>query len=507
MDDLDQTRNTFGQAIKRAQSAIAVLPMEAHTHADRGLVKELADAILSRDHFASDRGGQLYVFEKGAYRPHGEAAIMKLVKAILEANGDTKRWSSHRAREVAEFIRVDAPVLWERPPADVVNVANGLLDLTTHSLRPHSPDHLSSVQLPMDYNVTAECPLWDAFVKRVLPEDCYTFPYELMASSIRGEVSDQTAVLAVGPGGNGKSTLLDAVVAALGRENVSGLSLQRLESDKFSVVRLLGKLANVCADLPSDHLTSTSTFKALTGGDRLTAERKFQGSFEFTPFCRLIFSTNHYPQSKDSSQAFFRRWYVVPFDAVLEPREIILDLAAQLAAPLELSGALNKAIALLPNMIARGGLSQNETTRSAKMEFQEMTDPLAAWVDRYTILTPEGMVTKKDLLIAYNGTAEAAGRPPMSPKALYAGVKRLRPTIQEAQRSIRGSVQWVFLGLQIVAPPSQDSRHSHDFFQISLACQKEKEKEEKTLNRGNAVNAVNGVNEDLLAEEVLSDDH
>lgn len=320
-------------------------------------------------------------------------------------------------------------------------------------------------------------------------------------------VSDQTAVLAVGPGGNGKSTLLDAVVAALGKDNVSGLSLQRLESDKFAVVRLLGKLANVCADLPSDHLTSASTFKALTGGDRLTAERKFQGSFEFTPFCRLIFSTNHYPQSKDSSQAFFRRWYVVSFEAVLEPGEIIPDLAGQLANSKELSGALtgalNRAIALLPNMMARGGLSQNETTRTAKMEFQQMTDPLAAWVDRYTVLTPEGMVTKKDLFLAYNGAAEVAGRPPISPKALYAGVKRLRPTIQEAQRSVRGSVHWVFLGLELGASTSQDSRHSHDFFQISLACQKEREKEEKTLNRGNA---VNGVNRNFLAEEVLSDD-
>lgn len=140
------------------------------------------------------------------------------------------------------------------------------------------------------------------------------------------------------------------------------------------------------------------------------------------------------------------------------------------------------------------------------MEFQEMTDPLATWLDQYTALAPEGMVTRRDFLIAYNGGAEAAGRPPMSSKALYAGVKRLRPTIRDAQRSVRGSVQWVFLGLELVGSASQDSRHSHDFFQISLGCQKEREKEEKTLNRGKAVNAVKAVNEDFLTEEVLSDD-
>ena len=146
---------------------------------------------------------------------------------------------------------------------------------------------------------------------------------------MRGDVSDQKAALAVGPGDNGKSTFLDAVIRFLGRENVSNLALQRLEADKFAVVRLLGKLANVCADLPSDHLVGTSTFKALTGGDRLTAERKFQGSFEFSPFARLLFSTNHYPTSKDASHAFFRRWLVIPFDAVLDPREKIHNLLAQ----------------------------------------------------------------------------------------------------------------------------------------------------------------------------------
>jgi hypothetical protein len=93
MGELDESRNSFEQAMKRAQSALATLPMDVPIRPDRGLVKELADAISSRDHFASDRGGQLYVFEKGAYRSHGETAIMRRVKAILEANGDRRgKW-------------------------------------------------------------------------------------------------------------------------------------------------------------------------------------------------------------------------------------------------------------------------------------------------------------------------------------------------------------------------------------------------------------------------------
>lgn len=72
---------------------------------------------------------------------------------------------------------------------------------------------------------------------------------------------------------------------------------------------------------------------------------------------------------------------------------------------------------------------------------------VAAWLDRFTVLSHSGMVSKKDLGISYNAAAEAAGRPLMSPKAFCAAVRRLRPTVEDAQRGPRGNVKDVFLGL------------------------------------------------------------
>jgi putative DNA primase/helicase len=454
---------------------------------DKGLTKILADEILKQDHFAKDASGQLHVFRDGVYRPEGKTQIAQRVKRILELNGDTAKWSSHRVKEVAIYIEVDAAELWERPKPDVLNLHNGLLDLTTSTLLPHTPKHLSPIQLPISFDPTSTCPLWESFASRILPDDCQRFPFELIASAMRGDISDQKAALLIGCGENGKSVLLSAVVSFLGKGNISNLALQRLEDDRFAVVRLLGKLANVCADLPAHHLVSTSIFKALTGGDRLTGERKFQESFEFTPFARLIFSTNHYPQSKDASHAFFRRWHVVFFDAVIDPRERIPNLAALLANPQELSGVLNRAIATLPGMIERGGFSISESTQAAMMEFREMTDPLAAWLDQYTVLASEDVVSKKDLCIAYNAHAEGAARPVMSAKSFCTAVRRLRPTVKEAQRSIHGSVQWVFLGLGMGPSRSSslDSRHSRHSSQISLRVDEEREGENKSLKRQN----------------------
>jgi phage/plasmid-associated DNA primase len=93
------------------------------------------------------------------------------------------------------------------------------------------------VQLPVVFDPTATCPLWETFTSRVFPGDCQELPFEILASAMRGDVSDQKAVLLIGGGENGKTTLLQAVIEFLGSGNISSLTLQRLEVDKFAVVR------------------------------------------------------------------------------------------------------------------------------------------------------------------------------------------------------------------------------------------------------------------------------
>jgi P4 family phage/plasmid primase-like protien len=497
-------------------------PTDTANDEDCGLTKWLADRIQRDACFAKDAGGLLYVFENGVYRPTGEAFVCRRVKEILIASGDTKKWSTHRASEVVEFVRVDVPELWECPPVDTINVLNGLLDWKTGALRPLGPNHLSSIQIPVTYDPTATCPNWDRFVEQVFPSDCCVLAYEIIGWLMIPDMSMQKAILLIGEGANGKSVYLKAVTAFLGRENTASLSLQRLESDKFAAARLVGKLANICADLPSEHLAGTSVFKAIVGGDPLLGERKFQGSFEFLPFCRLVFSANHYPQSKDSSAAFFRRWVVIPFERTFAPSEQISRavLDAQLADPSELSGVLNRALESLRALRTRGGFTQSETTSAAALEFASMTEPVSTWLDHFTDPDPAGMVSRKDLMIVYNASAEANGRPALSPKAFCSAVRRLRPTVQDAQRTICGSVQWVFLGLRLKETTSQNrtgrgtdgsrlSRDSHHFPQIS----REDIQEDGTGEREEKIkigNAVNHVNEGLFTEgpeEVVSDDN
>jgi putative DNA primase/helicase len=376
------------------------------------------------DRFACDEGGRLYVYRDGTYYADGERRVHRRTKEYFTQLEIEEEWTHHRANEVTEYLIADCNDLWAQPPLDAVNVRNGLLDirklietgqLDRVRLREHDPEHLSPVQLPLYFDPAARCPAWEKFISEVFPEDAQDLPWQILAWLMVPFTGIQKAVLLMGEGGTGKSTFLSAVKTFLGRRNVSAKSLHRLESCRFSVGGLVGKLANICADLPGSELAGTSVFKAITGGDELTGEHKFKDEFTFLPFCRLLFSANKPPLSPDATEAFFERWIVVAFDRKfrgVEGREIPRHkLDAVLGAPAELSGVLNRALAMVPGVLERG-ITIERSMKEAHAAFRASTDPILVWLETNVLEHVGSMVGKQTLRSAYNAQAGGRGLPP-----------------------------------------------------------------------------------------------
>jgi len=493
-----------------------------------GVTKILADAILEDDHFAQDAGGKLYRYSGGTYKHHAERYIRRRVKEILEDLEASEKWSSHRANEVVEYIRADAPELWERPPLNEVNVLNGILDIETKRLREHNPAFRSPVQIPVTYDPAATCPAWERFVSETFPEDAQNLAFEMPADLITPSRSVQKSILLIGEGSNGKSTYLRALSAFVGRPNTAGVSLHKLESDRFATARLIGKLANICPDLPSTHLTETSAFKAITGGDDLGAEYKYREAFEFRPYCRLVFSANHVPRSGDASHAFFRRWLVVPFERTFEPGEQLRreELDAKLSDPKELSGVLNRALDMLPR-VRWEGFTESASMCEAWEEFRAMTDPVTVWLQQNTTEAAEAFVPKDALATAYNKFCDKAGRPGMNKKGFGRAVKRAFPHIADGQKSVAGKMTWCWLGIGLRSGDDDPTAHTTHgtnekpsiCFENEILPKKQEGGNSQKTNRENSVSSVSsvsaeegrrihelkqqGMREDLAREEVL----
>ena len=427
-----------------------------------GLVKTVSDAICKSNHFALDAGGKLYCYHDGVYQPNGETVVKRLVKKFTVDTMQDKNWHRSLNADVIEFISIDAPTLWDRPPIDVLNVRNGLLRVKDRVLMPHSPRHLSASQLPVLFDANAICEAIDTFIEQVFPSDTIPLAYEIAGWLMLPITSIQKAILLNGGGGNGKSTWLNLLCKFLGASNYSSLALHKLESDRFAASRLIGKLANICADLPTDHLAGTSIFKAITGGDELQAEYKFRDSFDFQPFARLVFSSNSLPQSNDASQGFFDRWVVVPFDRSFRGTGVEIpraELDAKLTSPGELSGLLNKALDALETVKNRNWrLHSSETLSNAHREFHSITDPLGVWLDQFTVDDADLVTPRAVLRGAYGAVCERKGRLAPTETEFGRKMKCHRPAIETAKRTYSGKVQWCYVGLGFRSDGSQGSQ-------------------------------------------------
>jgi P4 family phage/plasmid primase-like protien len=418
----------------------------------RTLVRDLAGAITAKEHFARDGGRTLYVYRGGIYKPEGEMLIRQRVKHLLLDQDCSEMWSRALSNEIVEFISLDVPDLPVWPSTQLINLENGLLKVRTRQLFPHSPEFLSTIQIPLWFDPLATCPEIKKFIGEVFPEDAIPLAWEILGDLLTPNRSVQKAICLLGEGGNGKSAFLDLATNFIGTENVCHLSLQRLEADRFSAARLYGKLANICPDLPGERLSSSAMFKSITGCDRITAEIKYRDSFEFTPFARLLFSANKLPGSADASPAFFDRWLVVPFPNRFRRTRCEIQrhmLQARLCGRAELSGALNTALEGLRRVRQRGRFTEPKVSQAEVRRYRAANDAFASWLDQYTVESPNASVPQADLHAAYESHCHQSCRRSPSKQLFGRRLREMRPHIALGQRSFAGRRAWVYGGIAL----------------------------------------------------------
>lgn len=371
-----------------------------------------AKELLAQGWRFAKGGGQLYRYKKGVYEPGEEA-----VKSYLPHHLGDVDWNPTRADAVVRWLYDTAPKLWDRPPLEKLNLLNGILNLETGILEPHSPDYLCAVQLPVPFNLEAKCPTIERFIGEVFPPDVVRLAYEIAGWLCTPDTWWQKAMMLVGTGANGRSTYLNLLTALLGKANVTSLTLQDITDTRFGAAELYGRLANVSADLPHNALRSTSLFKMLTGGDRITAERKYGQPFSFEPFARLVFSANEPPATPDGTYAFFRRWIIVPFPNRFEGKRDDKRLLTKLTAPNEVSGFLNLALAAYARAKKRTAFTTGESLDIGMKEFKALVDAAAAFLQERVALDIEGRVDKTEFYRAFKDWCETNGiRRPLSAK-------------------------------------------------------------------------------------------
>ena len=251
----------------------------------------------------------------------------------------------------------------------------------------------------------------------------------------------QKSFVFVGAANAGKSTLLSiAQEILLGSENVSNIPWQCL-GDRFNKAELFGKLANIFADLPSKNIDDGGMFKALTGEDYITAERKNKDPFSFRPYARLLFSCNDIPKNySDRSDGFYRRLIIIRFDKSVPPERRDPNLRERLAV--ECDGILLWALEGLRRLMGNA-YQFTETRRTAEevTRYRIESNSALLFADEFCEVG-EGWTAREELYTHYKDYCAANGLKALSQTSFNKEIEAGFPEVHRGQDRLSGRRVW-----------------------------------------------------------------
>jgi len=367
----------------------------------RFVPKRLGDYIMSMNRFKSipsSKSAIIYVYDDGVYNSTGESVIKEESNRFLEDN--TK---NIRVSEVIGYIERSTYITPKEINQNpyIINIKNGLYDLKEKKLLPHSSEMFSITQLPVFYNQEVDCPEIKKFVSQIVNERDVPVIQELFGYLLWKDYFIQKAFMLIGEGSNGKSTLIRLMKVFLGSANISNIALQDLDKNPFAKAPLYGKMANLYPDISDVALHQTGTFKALTGGDAISAEFKFKDRFSFTNFAKLIFSCNKLPETRDFTTAFFRRWIFINFPNKFEGENDDKWLFEKISTEQELSGLLNWALEGLERLLKQQDFSNKMSTDEIEMKYKKMSSSIAGFVEDMCQQDSDAEISKAEIYLVY----------------------------------------------------------------------------------------------------------
>jgi putative DNA primase/helicase len=274
----------------------------------------LTKAIMQDIEIVSDPlTGLVYRWEGRFWEQYDLQYIRNKALQMLAEEGN-----SAKASDVAGMVR-DLSVL----PAgrklnnheDLICLESGMFNLRTGSLLPHSKEYFATYMLPIKFDPknVPDCPTWKRCLDQWMGDPAAILESQKFAGyCLTRETRYEKMLILYGPGGDGKSKWMNTIKALTGADNVSHIPMGRLE-DQFYLSRLVDKLINMSTEIESKAMQSQE-IKAIVSGDPICASFKNQTPFDFTPFCKLIYSTNKLPKMLDNSDGFFRKIMIIKFE-------------------------------------------------------------------------------------------------------------------------------------------------------------------------------------------------
>lgn len=418
-----------------------------------------ADAKLVLDAAAAmpdDDDGESGEDDAGHARGRGRPKKAKGPKArMLDRGLKLMAW----AERSEDKHRIDAAVglakrMLDVPPtmldADpwALNCINGTVDLRTGMLRPHRREDYLSKLAGAPYVVGAVSERWERFLGDIVSTDVAAYLQRWFGYCATGDVSEQIVAILWGRGGNGKSTVIDVVKAAMG--GYAGTAapgmLMASKGDRQStgVADLMGQRLVIADESQRDAALDEEFVKFATGGSDIKARKLYADFAEFRPTHKFSLATNYRPQVRGQDFGIWRRLHLITFcakygtadEVAAGVAERVKDPGLRAALLADLSGVLGWVVRGAA-LWAKNGLNPPAEVAQAVKDYRSSQDRIAQFINE------EGRVganenTEVGVLYArYSAWCHENGERALSKRNLISEVERALPFFEKYEKTVR----------------------------------------------------------------------
>lgn len=340
--------------------------------------------------------------------------IKKPVFALLKASAVSG--TERLARSLPRFSTLSSE--WEQD-GWLLGTPGGIVNLRTGELRPGKHTDMitrstAATPIPLaEFDPAKHCPNWLRFLEEATngDQDLIRFLKNWFGYNLTGVTTEQSLLFVHGPGGTGKSTIINVIGDLLGGYCVNveseTLTESQFERHTTELARLDGSRMARVSEVKAGKRWEQKRIIALTGGDKITARYMRQNNFEFSPQFKLTIVGNSRPGFAQMDSAIKRRMIIVPFDH--KPSKPDRKLQEKLSAegPGILAWLIQGCLDWQSNGLARPQIVQDYTT-----EYTNEQDFFAQWIEEKCETSSDFSQSTRDLWESWNFFASSSGEDP-----------------------------------------------------------------------------------------------
>ena len=359
------------------------------------------------------------------------------------------------------------------PPGRYLGCANGVLDLDTGSMVPpaEARAYLVTRSTAMPHRPGAQHPLVDSLATHIEPE-LRDFLLDSFAYALRGVPSRRVIIMA-GPPNGGKSTVREAAASAVGDSFAFALPQAALLRDRYltrnqhnaGMTELLTHRFALASELPEgDVPVDAGQLKQISGGDTIRLRELRERHKMNRPATATVFlSLNTEAAGCSDLQRLPLR------DSALRDRVQLVEMplipGQRDSRTIEQMRTEPVAIAMLAELVRRAIRLQeppvppNAVRLAVSRLYEQQVGELGVFALTCIEVThvESDFVSSADIHdAATRWVEERGGVLELHQRELLEAVKRFRDLPQRRKKKVRGKAEWVYPGVRISLPGSDD---------------------------------------------------